>query len=228
MLTVSNTRKSFKSHGETVVAVSDAAFTAAPGEVIAIVGPSGSGKSTLLALLGLLERPDSGSIELDGVPYSELTSREEATYRASKIGFVFQAFNLIPNLTAKQNVMLSLEFAGWPVADRDDRAVEMLESVGLTGDKQLRRPSHLSGGEQQRVAIARAFAPEPRIILADEPTGALDRKTGTVIIDLLRDAASAYGAIVLIVTHDEQVAARADRQLRIEDGVLTEAERVKK
>jgi putative ABC transport system ATP-binding protein len=225
MLKVSQVRKSFVSHGETVIAVNNASFTASPGEVIAIVGPSGSGKSTLLALLGLLERPDAGTIELDDSSYDSLSSREEAAHRASKVGFVFQGFNLIPNLTAKQNVMLSLEFAQWPASDREARAVDMLESVGLTGDKQNRRPSHLSGGEQQRVAIARAFAPEPRLILADEPTGALDRKTGTTIINLLREAASAQGAIVLIVTHDEQVAARADRQLRIEDGVLSETAR---
>jgi putative ABC transport system ATP-binding protein len=138
------------------------------------------------------------------------------------VGFVFQAFNLIPNLTAKENVKLALEFAEWPKDDRDARAEQMLSMVGLGADKASRRPNKLSGGEQQRVAIARAFSAQPQLILADEPTGSLDRATGQKIVELLRNAANTQKTTVLVVTHDEKIAKQADRRLEIEDGVLTE------
>jgi putative ABC transport system ATP-binding protein len=222
MITVQNLKKTFKTPAGDVTAVNDVSFNANNGEVVAIIGASGSGKSTLLSLLGLLDAPDQGSINIDGTELAKLDSAGRTKYRASQVGFIFQGFNLIPNLTAKENVTLALEFSHYPKAQRDARATEMLDMVGLTSDKADRRPNRLSGGEQQRVAIARAFAASPQLILADEPTGSLDRSTGEKIVQLLREAASKQNATVLVVTHDEKVAAKADRRLEIEDGVLKE------
>ena len=222
MLSVENLNKTFKSDGGEVHAVRDVNFHAGAGEMVAIVGASGSGKSTLLSLLGLLDAPDDGSIEMNGTQLAHLDAQGRTRYRSRQVGFVFQAFNLIPNLSAKENVKLALEFADWPKGDRDARAETMLAMVGLGGEKGNRRPSKLSGGEQQRVAIARAFAAQPQLILADEPTGSLDRATGQKIVELLRNAASTLKTTVLVVTHDERVAQQADRRLEIEDGVLTE------
>lgn len=222
MLTIANLKKSFSTSAGDVPAVNDVSFAAKPGEMVAIIGPSGSGKSTLLSMLGLLDSPDSGSLTLDGRELASLSPAERTHFRAKQVGFVFQQFNLIPNLTARENIMLSLEFAEFPKSQRRARADEMLTMVGLTSDKGDRRPAKLSGGEQQRVAIARAFANRPPLILADEPTGSLDRATGKKIVALLREAASAQDATVLVVTHDEAVAQQADRRLEIEDGVLTE------
>ncbi len=222
MLSVTNLNKSFSSEGGDVHAVRDVSFSAADGEVVAIVGASGSGKSTLLSLLGLLDAPDSGSIDIDGTQLAHLDAGGRTKYRASDVGFVFQSFNLIPNLSALENVLLALEFAQWPKESRETRAREMLEMVGLNDQKAQRRPAKLSGGEQQRVAIARAFAANPKLILADEPTGSLDRSTGQKIVTLLRQAASTRGTTVLVVTHDDKVAAQADRRFEIEDGVLSE------
>jgi len=222
VLTIANLKKSFSTSAGDVPAVNDVSFAAKPGEMVAIIGPSGSGKSTLLSMLGLLDSPDSGSLTLDGRELASLSPAERTHFRAKQVGFVFQQFNLIPNLTARENIMLSLEFAEFPKSQRRARADEMLTMVGLTSDKGDRRPAKLSGGEQQRVAIARAFANRPPLILADEPTGSLDRATGKKIVALLREAASAQDATVLVVTHDEAVAQQADRRLEIEDGVLTE------
>jgi putative ABC transport system ATP-binding protein len=222
MLTVKDLNKSFSSAGENVHAVKNVSFSAKPGEVVAIVGASGSGKSTLLSLLGLLDAPDSGSIELNETELATLDAIGRTTYRAQRVGFVFQQFNLVPNLTAIENVELALEFSFWPKEERRARAVAMLEMVGLDATKGDRRPGKLSGGEQQRVAIARAFAAQPELILADEPTGSLDRATGQRIVTLLRDAASSQDVIVLVVTHDDKIAAQADRRFEIEDGQLRE------
>jgi putative ABC transport system ATP-binding protein len=222
MLSVTNLNKSFSSGGGQVHAVRDVSFRADTGEVVAIVGASGSGKSTLLSLLGLLDAPDSGSIEIDGTQLAHLDATGRTKYRASDVGFVFQSFNLIPNLTALENVQLALEFANWPKDSRESRAREMLDMVGLNDHKADRRPAKLSGGEQQRVAIARAFAANPKLILADEPTGSLDRSTGQKIVTLLRQAAATRGTTVLVVTHDDKVAQQADRRFEIEDGVLVE------
>ncbi|MBU6495188.1 MAG: ABC transporter ATP-binding protein [Acidobacteria bacterium] len=222
MLSVSHLNKSFSTEGGDVHAVRDVSFSAANGEVVAIVGASGSGKSTLLSLLGLLDAPDSGSIDIDGTQLAHLDATGRTKYRASDVGFVFQSFNLIPNLSALENVLLALEFAQWPKESRESRAREMLEMVGLNDQKAQRRPAKLSGGEQQRVAIARAFAANPKLILADEPTGSLDRSTGQKIVTLLRQAAATRGTTVLVVTHDDKVAQQADRRFEIEDGVLSE------
>jgi putative ABC transport system ATP-binding protein len=222
MLKVEKLNKTFHTGAGDVHAVQDVTFNADNGEMVAIVGASGSGKSTLLALLGLLDAPDKGSIDLDGVELANLDSSGRTKYRSHQVGFVFQQFNLIPNLTARENVLLPLEYAHWPKEDRARRADEMLALVGLTGEKSERRPARLSGGEQQRVAIARAFAAKPQLILADEPTGSLDKSTGQKIVELLRSAASTQGATVLVVTHDDKIAQQADRRLEIDDGVLTE------
>jgi putative ABC transport system ATP-binding protein len=222
MLNVKSLNKTFRTGAGDVHAVRDVSFSARNGEMLAIIGASGSGKSTLLALLGLLDAPDEGSIDLDGVELANLDSRGRTKYRSHQVGFVFQQFNLIPNLNAKQNVLLPLEYAHWTKDDRSRRADEMLALVGLDQEKGQRRPSRLSGGEQQRVAIARAFAAQPQLILADEPTGSLDKSTGQKIVELLRSSASTQGATVLVVTHDEKVAEQADRRLEIDDGVLKE------
>ena len=222
MLTVQNLDKSFATGAGPVHAVRDVSFSANNAEMVAILGASGSGKSTLLALLGLLDAPDKGSIDIDGVELANLDGAGRTQFRARGVGFVFQQFNLIPNLSAKENVKLALEFAQWPKGDRDRRADEMLSLVGLGADKADRRPNRLSGGEQQRVAIARAFSAQPQLILADEPTGSLDRSTGQKIVELLRATATTQQATVLVVTHDEKVAQQADRRLEIDDGVLRE------
>jgi putative ABC transport system ATP-binding protein len=222
MLKVQNLNKTFRTPAGEVHAVRDVSFNADNGEMVAIIGASGSGKSTLLALLGLLDAPDTGSIDLDGVELANLDSSGRTQYRSHQVGFVFQQFNLIPNLSARENVLLALEYAHWPKADRGKRADEMLALVGLEGEKSQRRPARLSGGEQQRVAIARAFAAQPQLILADEPTGSLDKSTGQKIVELLRSAASTQRATVLVVTHDEKIAKQADRRLEIDDGVLAE------
>ncbi len=222
MLKVHNLNKTFRTPAGDVHAVRDVTFNAENGEMVAIIGASGSGKSTLLALLGLLDAPDEGSIDVDGVELANLDSAGRTKYRSQKVGFVFQQFNLIPNLTARENVLLALEYARWPKAERGARADEMLALVGLNGEKAERRPNRLSGGEQQRVAIARAFAPRPELILADEPTGSLDKSTGQKIVELLRYTATSQKATVLVVTHDDKVARQADRRLEIDDGVLAE------
>jgi putative ABC transport system ATP-binding protein len=222
MLKVDKLNKTFHTAAGEVHAVRDVSFNADNGEMVAIIGASGSGKSTLLALLGLLDAPDKGSIDLDGVELANLDASGRTKYRSHQVGFVFQQFNLIPNLSARENVLLALEYSRWPKADRARRADEMLALVGLDGEKSQRHPARLSGGEQQRVAIARAFAAQPQLILADEPTGSLDKSTGQKIVELLRSAASTQGATVLVVTHDEKVASQADRRLEIDDGVLAE------
>jgi putative ABC transport system ATP-binding protein len=222
MLKVENLDKTFHTGAGDVHAVQNVTFNANDGEVVAIIGASGSGKSTLLSLLGLLDAPDHGSIDIDGTQLANLDSSGRTKYRATQVGFVFQQFNLIPNLSAKDNVKLALEFAHWPKEDRDARAQAMLDMVGLDAAKADRRPARLSGGEQQRVAIARAFAAQPQLILADEPTGSLDKSTGQKIVSMLREAATTQRATVLVVTHDEKIAQQADRRLEIEDGVLKE------
>ncbi len=222
MLKVKNLNKTFRTPAGEVHAVRDVSFSADNGEMVAIIGASGSGKSTLLALLGLLDAPDKGSIDLDGVELATLDGSGRTKYRSHQVGFVFQQFNLIPNLSAKENVLLALEYSRWPKADRAQRADEMLALVGLNDDKAQRRPARLSGGEQQRVAIARAFAAQPQLILADEPTGSLDKSTGQKIVELLRSAASTQRATVLVVTHDDKVARQADRRFEIDDGVMAE------
>jgi putative ABC transport system ATP-binding protein len=220
MIEVKNITKEFQSADAPVTAVDDVSFAVEDGQFASIVGTSGSGKSTLLSLLGGLDKPSSGSVRVDDQVISSGSDRELISYRRNKIGFVFQAFNLIPNLSAVENVMLPMEFAGISKTDRKTRAVELLDQVGLTGEKQNRRPSRLSGGEQQRVAIARALANKPSVILADEPTGNLDTKTGKVIFEMLRELSHSVNTTVIIVTHDMNYAQQTDVTFRLEDGHL--------
>lgn len=189
------------------------------GESVAIVGRSGSGKTTLLGLLAGLDTPSDGTVELDGAVISQLSEDERAQLRSRRVGFVFQSFQLLPALTALENVMLPLELSGsqGPGA----KAKELLQRVGL-GERLYHTPRQLSGGEQQRVAIARAFASEPAVLFADEPTGNLDNRTGHDVSDLLMTLNREQGTTLVMVTHDERLAARCARQFSIEAGILTE------
>jgi len=190
------------------------------GEFVAIMGPSGSGKSTLLNLIGALDRPTAGKIIIDGVDISTLTEDELAEFRNKKIGFIFQQFNLITRTTVLRNVELPAIVAGIPPKERRKRALELLKLVGLTEKEAMRRPVYLSGGQQQRVAIVRALMNNPSIILADEPTGNLDSKTGAEIVRILRELNERFGTTIIVVTHDKDVAKAADRILYIRDGVI--------
>ena len=220
MLKVIDLKKIFTLGDMKVAAVNGVSFTVPEGQFASIVGRSGSGKSTLLSLLGALENPTSGSVEIDGKDISKMRDHELIQYRCQKIGFVFQGYNLVPNLTAVENVMLPMEFAKVPKAKRIARAQALLEQVGLSGDKQLRKPGRLSGGEQQRVAIARALANKPKLILADEPTGNLDSQTGKMIFDLLHDLARTEKTTIITVTHDQEIAGKTDKTFQLKDGRL--------
>jgi putative ABC transport system ATP-binding protein len=214
--------KSFGSRNSAVTAVKDVTMSVGDGEFVTIVGRSGSGKSTLMSLIGGLEQPTSGSIQVNGQNITRLSGRQLNGYRAHAVGFVFQSYNLIPNLTAAENVMLPMEFAGRGKQERRQRARQLLDQVELTGSKQSRKPGKLSGGEQQRVAIARALANKPKLILADEPAGNLDSQTAGTIIELLRTLAHSQDTTVLVVTHDETIANSSDRTFRLADGRLHE------
>jgi putative ABC transport system ATP-binding protein len=187
--------------------------------MVSIVGPSGSGKSTLLNLLGALDRPDSGEVFIDGMPLSKLDDAGRTKLRRDKVGLIFQFFNLLPLLTARENASLPLLLAGIPRAEAERRADELLTQVGL-GARLDHTPEEMSGGEMQRVAIARALAPHPPVLLADEPTGNLDSRAGADVLALLRTAARDRGCAVIMVTHDPQAAAVTDRVLEFKDGRL--------
>ena len=199
--------------------LADVNLSIAPESFIAIVGPSGSGKTTLLGLLAGLDRPSAGAVELNGQDLSALTDDERARFRARNVGFVFQTFQLIPTLTALENVMVPIELAG-RAAGAEPRARELLQQVGL-GDRVEHYPAQLSGGEQQRVALARAFANQPKVLFADEPTGNLDAETGRRIIDLLVELNAAAHTTLIMVTHDLELAARAHRIIRLNGGRIT-------
>ena len=204
----------------TVAAVNGVSFSLPKGKMIAIKGPSGCGKTTLLNLIGALDKPTAGSIVVDGIKVSKINGRDEVKYRLKKVGFVFQYYYLIPSLTALENVMLPMDLLGVKRKGQERRARQLLERVGLDASRQARRPTRLSGGEQQRVAIARALANAPAIILADEPTGNLDSKTGSRIVELLRSLTQ-EGGTVIVATHDADIAARADIVLEMKDGKIT-------
>ena len=209
--------KQFKAGDLVVDALRGVDITITRGEAIAIIGPSGSGKSTLMGILGGLDTPTAGSLQIGGVDVTDMGENRLAEIRNEYIGFVFQQFNLMPTLTAVENVALPVQFAGKRKFEPRRRAVDLLTRFGL-GDRLKNRPSQLSGGEQQRVAIARALANDPPLLLCDEPTGALDTENGDIVLDTLFQARTELGTAVVIVTHDPRVAARANRTLVMTDG----------
>ena len=209
----------YKMGQEEVHALRGVSLSISRGEYISIMGPSGSGKSTLFNMIGGLDKPTSGKVYIDEVDIAQLDSYELAWMRCRKIGYVFQTFNLIPVMTALENVMLPMIFAGLNTADAQDKAAEILKRVEL-GHRLKNKPSEMSGGQQQRVAIARAFANDPAIILADEPTGNLDLQTGRLIIELLRDLNRESGVTIISATHDHKMLAVSDRIFWIRDGKM--------
>jgi putative ABC transport system ATP-binding protein len=217
-LSARDVRRDYRLGGEVVHAVRGVSLDVAEGEYVAIVGPSGCGKSTMLNLLGAIDRPDSGSVMIRGKAVGQMRDAEATRFRLEHIGFVFQRFHLMPALSARENVELPMAEARVAKADRRHRAGELLAYVGL-GARERHRPSELSGGEQQRVAIARALANRPALLLADEPTGELDAKTGTDVIALL-GRLNADGTTIVVVTHDEDLAHAARRVVHMRDGVI--------
>jgi putative ABC transport system ATP-binding protein len=213
-IVVSGVRKSFE-NGR-VPALRDVSFRVEPGELVALTGASGSGKSTILNLIGALDTPDAGTVEVDGRRLDALSN--PTAYRAETIGFVFQAHNLLPTLTASENVQVPM-FGRRDRRRREVRAAELLHEVGLAGRVHA-RPGVLSGGERQRVAIARALANGPRVLLADEPTGSLDSATSMQVVHLLQALREQHGMTILLVTNDDDIAAHADRTLKLRDGVI--------
>ncbi len=221
MYELKNVSKSYATSRRTVTALDDVSLTIPRGQMVAIQGPTGGGKSTLLQMLGALERPTKGSVALGDDDLSTMRDSQLAGIRAKEIGFVFQSFNLIPTLTAQENVETALEPLGLASVERKSKAVAALATVGLA-DRAGHRPSELSGGQQQRVAIARALVKEPDVLLADEPTGSLDEATRDEIMDLLEASWRDRGLTLVIVTHDSAVAKRAQRRLTIKQGKVTE------
>ena len=219
ILRLENVSKVYRRHDDTLTVVSRITFELKQGTTCAILGPSGSGKTTLLGLCAGLDRPSAGSIWLDGILLNELDQEELARLRNQKIGFVFQNFQLIPTLTAIENVMVPLELRGGRPAATQKRAQELLKKVGLY-DRRSHYPAQLSGGEQQRVALARAFINEPKILFADEPTGNLDHETSHLIVELIFQLNQEHGTTLILVTHDQELAARAQRKLFLRAGSL--------
>ncbi len=223
MIKAENLMKVYQMGDNEVRALDGASFAIDKGEMVAIMGPSGSGKSTLMSIIGCLDVPTSGNYLLDGLAVETMSEAELAEVRGRKIGFVFQQFNLLARTSALENVMLPLTYAGFSGKDRQERAMKALDRVGLA-QRTHHAPNELSGGQQQRVAIARALVNEPAIILADEPTGALDSKTGVEIMDLFQSLHKDHGQTVILVTHDAYVARHTDRIIKLSDGQIVSDE----
>lgn len=222
MLTVHALSKTFRTPHGNVTALKDVDLQVETGQFASIIGKSGSGKSTLLSLLGALDSPTSGEILVDDKDIATLSPKAQTDYRAHQIGFVFQQYNLIPNLTALENVSLALEFGGVrSKAERQKRCRALLSNVGISEAEADRRPARLSGGQQQRVAIARALANQPALLLADEPTGNLDDETGKKIFDLLHSLSRKSNTTIIVVTHDLAIAGKTDKTFTLASGTLT-------
>ena len=225
MIECRNVTKIYKSGNLETAALKDVSFKIHDGEFVAIMGPSGSGKSTLMHILGALDSPTSGSYFLDGQDVSSLSDDQLADVRKDKIGFVFQSYNLLPRATVLRNVMLPLMYAGalWP--EREAKAKQALLSAGLAEDRWHHLSNQLSGGQMQRVAIARALVNDPSIILADEPTGNLDTKTGEIVLDTFQKLNSEHGRMIILITHERYVAEHSNRIIHIRDGEIMEDEK---
>jgi putative ABC transport system ATP-binding protein len=223
MIQIENLTKVYQMGESEVRALDGASFDIDNGEMVAIMGPSGSGKSTLMSIIGCLDVPTSGKYILDGVAVENLDEAKLAEVRGRKIGFVFQQFNLLARTSALENVMLPLTYAGVSGKERQDRAMKALGRVGLA-ERMYHAPNELSGGQQQRVAIARALVNEPAILLADEPTGALDSKTGVEIMELFQSLYKDHGQTVILVTHDSYVARHTNRIIKLSDGQIVSDE----
>lgn len=219
ILEVDEVSKKYETKAGSVTAVDEVSFTASAGEVTTIVGPSGSGKTTLLYIVGSLEKPESGRIEVSGRDILD-PAADLVRFRREDVGFVFQFFNLIPTLTTLENVTLPMDLAGMNDHEQRERATMLLEGMGITGRLLKARPNKMSGGENQRVAIARALANDPEVILADEPTGNLDTETGRMVVDILSRLAREGGKCVLMVTHDESILDISDQAFHMKDGRL--------
>lgn len=223
LITLSNLRKVYTETASEVVAVDSVQLTLEAGEFAALVGPSGCGKTTLLNLIGGLDRPTAGRVEVSGTDLSTLSDADLVRFRLEHIGFVFQAYNLIPVLTALENTVFILELQGVAAAERNRRGMELLDAVGLA-DKAHHRPAQLSGGQQQRVAVARALASKPAFVLADEPTANLDSKSASTLLDIMVDLNRTEGTLFLFSTHDPRVVDRARRTFHLEDGKVLREE----
>jgi len=223
MIEVRNLRKVYTMGEEELAALAGVDLDVGRGEYVAVIGPSGSGKSTLMNILGGLDRPTSGDYRFEGEDVAHFTDDELADFRRRRIGFVFQSFQLLPRLSALQNVELPMIYAGLPREERRTRAAELLERVGL-GGRMGHRPTQLSGGQQQRVAVARSLANRPDLLLADEPTGALDTQTSRDVLKLFHEL-NADGLTLMVVTHDPEVAAEARRRISFRDGLIVSDER---
>ncbi len=224
LITLSNLRKVYTETASDVVAVDSVDLTLEAGEFAALVGPSGCGKTTLLNLIGGLDRPTAGSVVVSGTDLSTLSDADLVRFRLEHIGFVFQAYNLIPVLTALENTVFILELQGVAAAERNRRGMELLDAVGLA-DKAHHRPAQLSGGQQQRVAVARALASKPAFVLADEPTANLDSKSASTLLDIMVDLNRTEGTLFLFSTHDPRVVDRARRTFHLEDGKVLREEK---
>lgn len=224
IIAIHNLRKTYQMGDVAVHALAGVDITIKQGEFVAIMGPSGSGKSTLMNLIGCLDRPTSGRYDLDGVPVADLVGDDLAQVRAQKLGFVFQQYNLLARQTALRNVEMPLIYRGAPAEQRRQRAEAALCIVGM-GERMAHRPKELSGGQQQRVAIARALVGSPAVLLADEPTGALDTRTGAEIMQIFEQLNQRQGLTIILVTHEPEIAAHTRRVITLRDGLLLEDRR---
>lgn len=223
ILEVRDLVKIYRAAGDEPPALGGVSLSVEPGEFVAIMGPSGSGKSTLMNILGCLDKPTYGTYTLDGVDVSSLDDEQLAEIRATRIGFVFQSFNLLPRSTVMRNVVLPMIYTRVPVREREDRAVAALQAVGLDEKAWDHKSNELSGGQMQRVAIARALVNDPAIVLADEPTGNLDTRTGEIILETFRKLKE-QGRTIVLITHEASVAEHADRVVHVRDGLIVDGQ----